>query len=183
MPSGAAMMGGLGEIDDKKAFPAEVNTTLIGGGAFPEGTALLQWLGLVGALTNNQLPVNYARNNVVALMQPPATEWIHLAPDSPSDANAVQYFSVDSPVGAAGNAVCGRVVYSALHVSGGPGKNAVGIPVDYPGATTNNPGIVPTDCAAHPLTPQESALEFMFFDLSSCLVPIGMNPAPITVPK
>jgi len=198
MPSGMGMMGGLGTIDDSMSFPAEVNTTLSSGAAFPEGAALAKWLGLVGALTNNQLPVNFARNNVEMLMKPPSTEWIHLAPDSPSAANAVQYFSADTPVGAASNAVCGRVVYSALHVSGGPNKNAPGVPVDYPIATDGASGagggggfprptardnVVPMGCATHPLTPQEAALEFMFFDLSSCLVPIGMNPAPPTIPK
>jgi len=197
-PSGMGMMGGLGTLDDTMSFPAEVNTTLSGGAAFPEGAALAQWLGLVGALTNNQLPVNFARNNVEALMKPPSTEWIHLAPDASMGANAVQYFSADTPVGAAGNAVCGRVVYSALHVSGGPNKNAPGVPVDYPivpagaggaggGGGFPRPGaqenIVPTGCATHPLTPQEAALEFMFFDLSSCLVPIGMNPTPPPIPK
>jgi len=194
---------GQAPIDDNQAYPAEIDTTLSTGAAFPEGSALLQWLGLVGALTNNQLPVWFARNNVKAVLQPPSTEWIHLASSVTKAPSAPQYFSADTPVGAAPSAVCGRVVYSALHVSGGPNTNAPGVPVDYPrmtgtggadpggGAGGGNPGFpggpgtmtpagtVPSGCAMHPLTPQEAALEFMFFDLSSCLVPIGEEPPSI----
>ena len=75
--------------------------------------------------------------------------------------------------------VCGRVVYSDLHVSGGPGTNAPGVLADYPNQPMRGGmrgGVVPTECAVHPLTPQEEALEFMLFDLSSCLVPIGQSP-------
>ena len=199
-------------LDDSQAFMAEVNTTLPGGAAFPGGAALAKWLGLVGALTNNQLPVWFVRNNVRMLSQPPSTEWLHLAANSPQAPSATQYFSADTPLGAASDKVCGRVVYSALHVSGGPNTNAPGVPVDYPagagGATgaggasgtagrgggtgMGGPGFpggpipmqaqagtVPSGCAMHPLTPQELALEFMFFDLSSCLVPIGEEPPVI----
>ncbi|MEI9947808.1 MAG: hypothetical protein WDO74_02240 [Pseudomonadota bacterium] len=207
---------GMGTLNDNQSFPAEINTTLKGGAAFPEGSALAKWLGLVGALTNNQLPVWFVRNNVKALVQPPSTEWLHLSASSPQAPSAPQYFSADTPVGATGSAVCGRVVYSALHVSGGPNTNAPGVPVDYPRGGTGaggagaggasgaggrpgvpggpggpggpigpigmmQGGIVPSGCAMHPLTPQEAALEFMFFDLSSCLVPIGEEPP--TIPK
>jgi len=202
-------IGTIGNGDDA-SFPAEINTTLSTGAAFPGGTALAKWLGVVGALTNNQLPVRYVRNNVSALVQPPSTEWIHLAASVMGAPSAPQYFSADTPIGAADGAVCGRVVYSALHVSGGPGKSDSGRPedADYPttgagGATgaggngsggraggTGFPGIpggggmtrggtVPSGCATRPLTPQEAALEFMFFDLSSCLVPVGEEPPVI----
>jgi hypothetical protein len=143
---------------------------------------------MVGALTANQLPVWFARNNVQALVAPPSTEWAHLAASVTPAPSAPQYFSVDTPIGgAAGGPVCGRVVYSDLHVSGGPNVNATGIPVDYPrqqggggGMRTN---VVPDGCAMHPLTPQEEALEFMLFDLSSCLVPIGQTPPETVIPR
>ncbi len=49
-------MAGQDSVDDTKAIPAEIDTTLNTGAAFPGGSALAKWLGLVGALTNNQLP-------------------------------------------------------------------------------------------------------------------------------
>ena len=180
---------GSGVVDDSQAFPAEIDTTSSTGAAFPQGSALAKWLGIVGALTNNQLPVWFAHNNVKALITPPSSEWIHLSASTTLAPSAPQLFSADTPVGASGSAVCGRVVYSALHVSGGPNTNAPGVPADYPsvggaagaGGSPGFPGpvpvakggTVPSGCALHPLTPQEAALEFMFFNLSSCLVPIG----------
>lgn len=184
----ATWMVGAQQIDDTVSFPGDIDTTLASGAAFPEGTALDQWLGLVGALTNGQLPIWFTRHNVRALIQPPSTEWIHLDPSVTQAPNATQYFSVDTPIGSTGGGVCGRIVYSDLHVSGGPGANEPGVPPDYPnpagtggragGGGPMQGGVVPTGCAMHPLTPQEEALEFMLFDLSSCLVPIGQNTTP-----
>jgi hypothetical protein len=184
---------GTASLDDMRSFPAEIDTTLSDGAAFPEGSALAKWLGLVSALTDDQLPVWFARSNVKALLQPPSTEWIRISASSSLAPLATQHFSVDMPLGAKGSAVCGRIAYSTLHVSGGPNMNAPGVPPDYPseaaagggagapglpggpipGGGVAQGGIVPTGCALHPVTPQEAVLEFALFDLSSCLIPIG----------
>jgi hypothetical protein len=166
--------------DDNASVSGDVVTTLASGQSFPEGLALQQWLGTVGALTQGHLPIWYARDNVSLLNQPPSVPWIQLDPSVTQAPGTTQYFSVDTPVGAATQ--CGRVVYSDLHVSGGPGSDEPGVSPDYPDAgligTNRKGGTVPAGCAAHPLTPQEKALEFMLFDLSSCLVPIGGTPNP-----
>ncbi|MGD0677535.1 MAG: hypothetical protein ABSC94_19110 [Polyangiaceae bacterium] len=182
----ATWITGSQTIDDTQSFPSDVDSTLAGGAAFPEGAALGTWLGDVGALTNGQLPIWFARNNVSALVQPPSTEWIHLGPSVTAAPSATQYFSVDTPIGAGATGICGRIVYSDLHVSGGPNTNAPGVPADYAGATRGGGGTtVPSGCAMHALTPQEDALEFMLFDLSSCLVSVGSQPMapPATPPK
>jgi hypothetical protein len=169
---------GAQQIDDTLGFPADVDTTLAGGGAFPEGQGFAQWLTQAGALdSNNKLEVFFVRGNVHAnaLLQPPATEWIHLDPSVTQAPSAAQYFSVDMPIGASGGSLCGRIVYSDLHIGGGPGAQFPApnqnVAVDYPGVGAS--GIVPTQCAQRALIPQEKALEFMLFDLSSCLVPVG----------
>ncbi|MCL2448393.1 MAG: hypothetical protein FWD17_05550 [Polyangiaceae bacterium] len=205
----ATWLTGANQIDDSTSFPGDIDTTLASGAAFPEGTALEQWLSNIGALTNNQLPIWFARYNVQALLQPPSTEWIHLDQSvmgggggggtrggggtTRGAGGATQYFSVDTPIGASAESVCGRVVYSDLHVSGGPGMNAGSAPPDYPnsgggfggggGGGGGTQAVVPTGCAMHPLTPQEDALEFMLFDLTSCLVPIGQAPPLATMPR
>jgi hypothetical protein len=167
---------------DNASVPANVVTTLPNGQVFPEGQALQQWLTNVGALANGQLPIWYARHNADALSSSVSQSWITLDPSVPApNGGALQYLSFDTPLNA--SQTCGRVVYSDLHVSGGPGSDEPGVPPDYPDAgvigTDRKGGIVPSGCAAHPLTPQEKALEFMLFDLSSCLVDIGDSPQPI----
>jgi hypothetical protein len=136
------------------------------------------WLQNVGALTNDLLPIDVARHNanVTAANEPPSVPWIVESPGT-----ATEYFSFDTPVATQGlsaadaGAMCGRVVYSDLHVGGASG--------DY-GETVGSAGtvpagsIVPAGCANNPLSPQEAALEFMIFDLSACLTQVGIPPAP-----
>jgi hypothetical protein len=149
-------------------YTADVVTTLPGGGAFAEGIALKTWLQNAGALADGGLPLYYARNNAtVTTTNTRSQPWLALDPSGPSP-NATEYFSFDMPYGVDAGRQCGRVVYSDLHVSGGAGsQNIPGIPPDYPGLTTGS-GTVPDGCAAHALTPQEQALEFMVFDMAAC---------------
>jgi len=162
---------GTQTLDDTMLFPGDVYTTLLNGQPFPEGVALSTWLGVVMALDmNGMLDIFSARHNADVLPPagPPGTPsqpWVVLdksvtlmVPACVPAANGAEYFSVDTPIGAA--AQCGRVVYSDLHVSGGAGITAPGATymADYAGAPTQlDYGIVPSGCAMHALTPQEKA--------------------------
>jgi hypothetical protein len=64
-----------------------------------------------------------------------------------------QDFEFTAPNEVAPEQRCGKVMFSDMHVSGGPGAG------DYP-----------TSCTGDlQLTPQEKALAFMLFDLASCI--------------
>jgi hypothetical protein len=148
-------------------------TTLANGQVFPKGQALQQWLGNVGALTNGELPIQQAKDNAkVSATNTPSQPWI-IADQQAQDPGTTQYFSFNTPTNAAPsngdtNAQCGRVVYSDLHVGAASG---------------DKPGTVPTECAVANLSPQEKALEFMLFDLSSCVTPDNAPPPPPPPPQ
>src|SRR6185295_14983658 len=70
----------------------------------------------------------------------------------------------NTPVGAAPDKQCGRVLYSDFHVN-----DAASYTLTFP-----------TECDASPMTAQERALEFMIFDLASCIQ--EDKPTPKCVP-
>ena len=143
--------------------------TLANGTRFPGGVAMNTWLSNVGALTGGELPIVDGFHNVdLGATNTLSEAWITAEGGSLAP-GAIQYFSFGLPAGP--ESTCGHVVYSELHDSLGPG---VGSDPDYPGATDG--GIVPTGCSTHALTPQEKALEFMLFELSSCSIPGTMVP-------
>ncbi|HZU85279.1 MAG TPA: hypothetical protein VE987_20250 [Polyangiaceae bacterium] len=173
--------------NDTGNINAVIETQLPAGGMFPKGQALHDWLQLVGALgaggVKDELPIQASRYNaLVTKNNPNATPWI--AGDgnvqSPGVPGMTQYFSWDEPIGAGTEKLCGRVVYSDLHV--GAASDDYG---NLPGATNmtgpavTTGGVVPTGCHHNAkLSPQEAALEFMLFDLSSCLTPTNTQPPP-----
>jgi hypothetical protein len=134
---------------------------------FPKGMALKSWLTNTNALVNGELPIREARHNAdVSPMQDASQPWI-LASSSSRAPGATQYFSFNTPTEQAkmpDGKVCGRVVFSDLHV----------------GAASNdsNSMSVPESCRNQDLSPQEKALEFMLFDLSACVIPDDVPPAP-----
>ncbi len=168
------------------SIDAVIDQTLPGGGTFYKGQALDTWLRVVGGLETTghpgDLSIAQARHNAdVAAANTYSQSWIHADSDT-SSPNATQYFSFNTPVDAglddAGDpAYCGRVVYSDLHVGGVAGLiGATG--ADYGGSYPWTNATVPTGCAARDLSPQEKALEFMLFDLSSCVVSDSKPPPP-----
>jgi hypothetical protein len=149
------------------------------GQPFPKGEALYQWLGNVGALTNNELPIAVARGDAtIAAGNTKSQAWIQT--DSTVSPASTQYFSFDMPFDPPTNDAgvpnyCGRVVFSDLHV--GAAAN------DYGGATASATGhtnqlTTPSGCTSADLSPDEKALEFMLFDLSSCVTPVTSVPTP-----
>lgn len=157
--------------NDMNNINANIEQTLPGGGAFPKGVALFTWLGNVGALTNNELPIQEAKHNAdVGVANTLSTPWI-VADNNAMPPGATEYFSFDTPIAATPDKVCGRVVYSDLHVGAASG--------DQPAMP------VPQECKVAKLSPQEDALEFMLFDLSSCVTPNSVMPIPPppTTPK
>jgi hypothetical protein len=136
---------------------------------FPKGVAFRDWLVNVGASTMpGRLPLVKAEHSVDSVDPSLARRWIY-GTDDAGEPTSVQYFSFTTPVA---EPECGRMVFSDVHVTFG-GEEAKLLPF-------------PERCGdqASELTPQEKALEFMIFDLSSCIQkeddPVR---SPITVVK
>ncbi len=143
---------------------ADVVTTTWGGMPFQRGQDMFDWLTNVNALTGGKLPIQAARHNAdVSMTNTPSQPWI--VADKTSPATVTQDFTFDTPLGAPADKQCGRVAFSDMHVGAASG--------DYSGNK-----VTPTGCTDADLSPQEKALEFIFFDLSSCVTPgnIPMQP-------
>jgi hypothetical protein len=130
---------------------------------FARGQAMHDWLQNVNALTNNLLPIQVARHNAdVTAANTPSQPWIV----RDGQTTQAQDFTFDTPLGVPAAQQCGRIAYSDMHV--GAASN------DYGGAS----GTTPDGCTMQDLSPQEKALEFIFFDLSSCVTPNNMVQMP-----
>jgi hypothetical protein len=152
---------------------------------FAKGVALDQWLKDNGALgidgaPSTELPIYASRYNaVVGATNLPSQPWITSDLHS-ARTGSTMYFSFDTPVNPPapddGGApqYCGRAVFSDLHVSGAPTTH------DTPNEKGGSPP--PEGCGTEDLSPQEKALEFMLFDLSSCVIPDSVAPPDAGTP-
>ncbi|MDB4944390.1 MAG: Tryptophan synthase alpha chain [Labilithrix sp.] len=135
---------------------AVVGTTYDVEQSFPKGAAFAKWLVNVGA---SQVRGAIDLANVtysVGATRVGAQPWIRRG------AQAVRFFSFNTPLGAAPEAQCGRVVFGDLHVSA---KGGGDLPLACPVLGTE-------------LTPEQLALEFLLFDALSCVRDDREAPTP-----
>jgi hypothetical protein len=149
----------------------------VGGGnysldtSFPKGVQFHDWLNNVGAASGNSIALSNVAPSVGAV-NAGTTRWIY---DSTS--SQTKYLSFLTPVGGipgtgpgAGGApetntpqYCGKAVFTDLHTSS---------------SLLSAVASIPGGCSAAPLTAQQKALEFLFFDLSACVAPDTAPPPP-----
>ncbi len=144
---------GTGNFSNPGSFtnPASIDTS------FPKGKALAEWLNGLGVAPGGTINLSdtYSR---VGLIRAPAQRWLY------SGSTNTQSYTFNTPTTAPEKDQCGRVYYSSFHI--GTGRSQTGT---FPGA-----------CRTTPLTPQERVLEFMLFDLTSC---VQSDALPPSIPK
>jgi hypothetical protein len=122
----------------------------------PRGSAFASWMVAVqGSTTPGQLPILEARQTCSMLDNSKAERWIYMQNGS---TEVIQNFQFTTPNEVIKEDRCGKVVFSDMHVASGSSSSS-GTP--FPGG-----------CSTNPMTPQEKALAFMFFDIASCVGPI-----------
>ncbi|HLK35696.1 MAG TPA: hypothetical protein VKU41_03015 [Polyangiaceae bacterium] len=135
----------------------------------------VQWLNLVGALSNGNpggTPPNPATVSIqqgrhdVDSVAGSSVEWIDGTDPSPpvgGNSQMLLHYTFDTPVGSQNE--CGHAIYSDFHVN-----------------TQNltNGSTFPSECPSTPLTAQEKILEFMIWDLASCVRHTPPHCTPIT---
>ncbi|MGO9832639.1 MAG: hypothetical protein ACLP1X_00335 [Polyangiaceae bacterium] len=145
--------------------------------SFPKGEGFAQWLGVVGALESDASPPAIDLTNVAtsvsSVNEQSTNRWIYDPATTPND---TKYLSFETPIGGATPPsspcnqtapayYCGKAVFADLDTSGSP-----------PGAVQS----IPSGCPTQALTPQQKALEFLFFDMGACVS--GTSPPPPPVP-
>jgi hypothetical protein len=157
-PSTASWLGG-GTADLLPPVMGLIDTS------FPKGMALASWLVAVGASTAaGQISLAMAQHSVDAPPTPSVgvQRWIYTTTPTPS----IQYLTFNTPIEAIPENQCGRAVFTDVHVGTGGGVSHPETPF-------------PMGCSTSlELSPQEKALEFMLFDLSSCVLPDMARPVP-----
>ncbi len=124
--------------------------------SFPKGKTFATWLKQVAGGTLGQIAVKQVRHDFDAVVAP-SQQWMYGTQlTSTKNGNFPMHYTFNTPVGAMPANQCGRVMYSDFHVSTG----------------ASGSGTFPAECnlgTGVPLTAQEKVLEYMLFDLTSCI--------------
>jgi hypothetical protein len=155
--------GGWGNYYADPKYNADIQQA-----GFPTGVTLADWLHqpVVYGGTLGVIPVGVIRQDFNSV-NAPAQLWLYTAGGGGGPAaNVPIHYTFDTPFKAA--TTCGRVVYSDFHVE------------SQPNATFYTGQIFPNECpggtSPTSMTPQEELLEFMLFDLTSCVSPPVCTP-------
>jgi hypothetical protein len=145
--------------------------------SYPKGKAFADWLQGNGVTsTYGQIALVDTRDELLQL-NPGTTRWIFNGQTTSDPAYKGKYMSFNTPVGAPLDKQCGRAVFSNVHLSGpqsqsfGGNGNPIGVAYEFPKECTG--GNLYQD---H--TKNEQALEFLFFDLSTCVQDDTKPPPP-----
>lgn len=122
--------------------------------SFPKGEALAKWLGTAPP---GKFYVYDGRQHTQSVNEDLSRIWIR------HDETPI-YFSFNAPVGAPESSLCGKMVFSDVHVSTNGGDS--------------EESSFPEACSTNALSDQERALIFMFFDLAACVTPDDEIPIP-----
>jgi hypothetical protein len=122
----------------------------------PKGPSFAQWLQNVGgSVSLGVFPILEGRLSCRAVDLTKAERWVLT---NVSGASVPQMFQFTTPQEVVPDERCGKVVFSDMHVASGS-TSSTGVPF-------------PNGCSTGPLTAQEKALSFMFFDVASCVGPV-----------
>jgi hypothetical protein len=119
---------------------------------FPKGSDMADWLVNVGAsTTRGSIALIDVKNPATSVLPDVAQRWIY------DNTLGLPYLSANTPLekAATPDQQCGRLVHTGIHV-----------------AIVANDRVAPFPggCRAGDLSPQEKAMEFLLFDLSSCVM-------------
>ena len=137
-----------------------------------------QWMNALSANGSvaGQFTMNAPRYNFSAIDAAKSTLWVNATDpqgpyeytgQTPAPASFPVLYTFNTPVGA--QSQCGRVVFSAFHVT---------VVTSQSGTTSGQ--TFPDECVKGPMSPQEKALEYLIWDLASC---VPGKPVPSCTPR
>jgi len=167
---GPAPVPTVGTWKDRKDPP---ETGVVGtiNTSFPKGQALADWLVNVGSMDGpGKVNLADARDNIQAVNDAIAKSWITIQNASePTAPTAMEYVTFNTPIGVADDKQCGRAVFTDLHVGAA--------------SSDKSAAAFPAGCKVRDLSTQEKVVEFMLFDLSSCIQNDQKAPEPPAIVK